>query len=863
MISVLGIQTTDTKKLTQLGPIFFLTGIAYIAGIIASQSLFVSRFGVEYLPVMYLLEALILPLQLWLISYLSQKMPQGILIKRMYLIIVFGMLFCTVLSFSQFLTGFTWNGVYPLLFILCSVLLRILVPLMWMLGDGICTLQQAKRLFPVLGALFTVGATLAGILAKLFSVNFKGIGTELSILLVLIVLILSYFLWHKIISSYFLSTDLKVDDKRATPMNKVSTTVWATPLLRVALLSGIIIMGLYYIVDYEFFMFATMKYTSSDALTQFYGVFVAALYFVSLVVGLFLNRIFNKLGISNTVFLMGIIAIIVLLASGIMSQMIWALQAFIIADIIIDVFSFSLLPMINQVLYKLLPEEQRAGASLLFAGSINAGGKLISSVITGLHSSGTVTLIVLSILGFCIAMVFFIFTWKQKRLYFSTLLDSLQSHAVRVPELEVFSFGKSLGKGDLLSIRAALQSGDPTKELIALELCVHIKHEALFPMIEPFLTHPDSRKRLLALQSIQDDMDELEEACLLALQNQETEIRCEAVRRIGSKAGRDQNNGTFLQGRILLEVLEKYLDDSSPLVIKETIIALYPDSNSNLDLKNKIHSCLKAMLKGDNESRYQICQAIQDLQITQYAPQVREMLLLEESYRVRIAAVKCLGKLRSVESMPFLLELFPKADQELRHGIESTFLEMGECATDNLIQGLDVSDLASWHLRVITLAALEQSSRLESILNQTCDLKLKSFHSVNQIPEFLEQEEFKDLAVLYRQRLTETFNSMMQACWKTLTIYIDPLVVGRLEETFKKSGPTEKREQALEILTELSRKFPLTAEIVGVFSDNPLLGRPQQIGFVESLNRSKIEFPDPWLDRFADHAISQYRKAGD
>ncbi|MEN6463492.1 MAG: hypothetical protein ABFC94_19260, partial [Syntrophomonas sp.] len=163
---ILGIQSRDSEKLLQLGPIFLLTGLAYIAGIISVQSLFVSRFGVAYLPIMYLLEAAILPLQLWLFSHLSQRLAKGTLLKVFYLIIWFGVLACALFTLSMYWFDFQYRMFYPLLYIVFNVLLRILVPLMWTLGDGICLLQQAKRIFPVLGALFTLGAILAGLLAR-------------------------------------------------------------------------------------------------------------------------------------------------------------------------------------------------------------------------------------------------------------------------------------------------------------------------------------------------------------------------------------------------------------------------------------------------------------------------------------------------------------------------------------------------------------------------------------------------------------------------------------------------------------------------------------------------------------------------
>ncbi|MDD3364972.1 MAG: hypothetical protein PHZ03_08335, partial [Syntrophomonas sp.] len=382
---VLGIQSRDSEKLLQLGPIFLLTGLAYVAGVVSVQSLFVSRFGIEYLPVMYLIEAGILPLQLWLFSRLSQRLAKGTMIKVFSRIISFGILVCALFALSMYWLDFQLWMFFPLLFIMV-ILLRILVQLMWMLGDGICLLQQAKRIFPILGALFTLGAILAGLLARIFTTHFQGFGTELLILLVPIVLFFSLFLWRRLISNYFLSADLEEANDRGAPMTTVIKTVWSSPFLRFSLLSFVLLLSLFYVLDYEFFLFMAAKYPSSDAMTQYFGLFTAILYTVSLLVGLFLNRLIDGVGIGNTIFLMGVTVCILFLGTGFMAHGPWALDAFFVGDLMIDVLSFTLLPPISQVFYKLLPAEQRAGASLFFAGSINAGGKLVSAGVTGLHS---------------------------------------------------------------------------------------------------------------------------------------------------------------------------------------------------------------------------------------------------------------------------------------------------------------------------------------------------------------------------------------------------------------------------------------------------------------------------------------------
>jgi HEAT repeat protein len=849
---LLGIQDKDSGKLAALGPIFFFTGIAYASCIISSQSLFVSKFGVAYLPLMYLVEAAVLPLQLWMINYLNRKMPRGKLIRGLFLIIL--TVLAVVALFAWCMTAFQlrWRGFYPLLFIICSVLIRILVPLMWMLGNGICLLQQAKRLFPILGALFTLGASCAGLLGRIAPVFFAGSATEAVLLVVPITLFFSLFLWRRIINHYFLTKDLEVEDKTGSSMKTVIGTVWGTPLLRLALLGCIIMMSLYYIVDYQFFIFSNRQYPTSDDLTRFYGMFVAILYFVTLLVNLLLNRLIKGVGIGKTLVLIGITAVAVLAGSGLTAQGSWPLQAFCVADLIIDVLAFTLLPILNEVFYKLIPLELRAGISLFFAGSINALGKLLSSVITGLYSIGMVPLIGLAIISVILALWYFLLTLRQKHSYFATLLGSLQHHIVSADEIEDFAVGKTLGKGDLVHLREALQSPDSTKQLIALELSAQIKNEALFPVIEPLLTHPDHQKRVLALQALPETLPGLEELCLRALRDEDAEIRCEAIRRL---------KRLFGEGPRLKGILEVLLTDSSPSVIRETIIGLCQNSAPDPDLQTRISKQIQTMLAGDDEHRYQACRAIGALKAPDYAERIREMVSEELSPRVRIAAVKYLGELGSREALPVLMKSYSNADWELKQSIERALLDMGENVADTLAGALDNGDIEGWYLRVTVLAGLDSAGRFEKIISRNCDAKIKNWRAANEVSGMLERAGMGELASLYRRRMTENFRTIMDACWKVLLIYYDPIVVKRLQQTFEPNRPADKREQGVEILSELVHKYPFATEMAyALQGEPPAAGQPSS--FPETLKRTKREFSDYWLDIFADYAIAHYIDGG-
>jgi hypothetical protein len=129
-----------------------------------------------------------------------------------------------------------------------------------------------------------------------------------------------------------------------------------------------------------------------------------------------------------------------------------------------------------------------------------------------------------------------------------------------------------------------------------------------------------------------------------------------------------------------------------------------------------------------------------------------------------------------------------------------------------------------------------------------------------EVPEALEKEGMNDLAALYRGRVEEHSHTIMEACWKALAVYFDPVIAGRIMLTFKQRSPDEKREQGIEILTELSHKFPLTGVMASVLHGEYVSLKYQPLSLVEMLTEAKKAFPDYWLDAFADYATRLYQE---
>ncbi len=210
----MGLRTEDIRKLWMMLPIFYFSGIAESLNYTAFMALFNQRFGVQYLPYIYIVEAAIMPLEGWLLAKLANRLPKAKMMTTLYLIMIGLLLLNGAVLLGFKLGGIDFRYYYPILFLSSNFVVRQLTLLLWSTAFDLCPTQQAKRLMPVFIASTTTGGITAGLIAHQIG---KLLGTEAVYALAPVLMVFGFIFFRKALARYLVPLTLKEDKRLKDP----------------------------------------------------------------------------------------------------------------------------------------------------------------------------------------------------------------------------------------------------------------------------------------------------------------------------------------------------------------------------------------------------------------------------------------------------------------------------------------------------------------------------------------------------------------------------------------------------------------------------------------------------------------------
>ena len=260
-----------------------------------AETAFLKRYGVEYLPIVYMLNAIALFFIMGAMTGIMVRVPGTRILSYLFV-------FCGVsVAGIRFLIPFNIDLIYPALFMLKAQYEALLGLLFWNLANDLFNTRQSKRLF----SLITAGGVIGSIIGS-FGTPFlaKAIALDNLLLFYLGTTLVGAVVVKRIGKDYptLLFSDKK-SKKSKTRRNLIEEFKNILPLMKESSLIKILILLTFLpniiipILNYQFNYAVNAQYATESGLIQFFGYFRGSLNIVSLIILLFVGRIYSRWGL--------------------------------------------------------------------------------------------------------------------------------------------------------------------------------------------------------------------------------------------------------------------------------------------------------------------------------------------------------------------------------------------------------------------------------------------------------------------------------------------------------------------------------------------------------------------------------------
>jgi len=786
MQQLFNLRYEDRRKVLLMGTVFFLAGVSEMLNYTSFMAIFNSRAGTQYLPIMYLIEAFILPLEGWLLSWASQRMPKTRFMIALYVLFIsLIVLNGGMLAFFQ-LSGIHLFGFYVQLFLVSNFVIRQQTLLMWSTAFDLCPTQQAKRLMP----LFVLAAILGGIAAGIISNMFAPLTGPLPLYLLSAALLaagLPNFL--KSLRQYLVPLVLRQEEEEERKPQQAKFSYLKGTLRSPFLLAVIGIMTLmpavYFLMEYQYFTAAQARFENEADLTSFYGLMVIILFCTALLLQLFAAKLIERLGSSHTItaisaVFLGCFALAFAFVGG--PQ---ALAAVSVGYCLTYLLLYYFAEPSYQFYFKMLPLQHRDGYRFTAQGIASSLGILSGSGLSMLHSELGISLTSQAAAGMIASAALLVLTWITRHLYIRELVRNLQIGADTIRNM-LTDFLESM-KHDRVrqALLEKLKLPDESTQKITVELFAKNPHPAVTDPLLRFAgrvrgglrvealraIHPSGWKQLAAgaVEALAADGDERVRAVVLRRQ-------LEALEDEGEKR------------RWILRALE----DPSDIVQIEALRVMEPGG--------ELEDRLRRQLAGGGEAAILACEVIGERRLEGMLYDVMACLL-DPVPAVKIAAVRTIGRIGDAEAATSLVDLIIGADLELRTAVEQALVEIGEKGMDVWRRFLDSPRSDIWRAVVLALNRSGSDRALHELVVPSCIRKLEELDANLEHVRRICAAGQKDWAELARMRSEELSRYILDVVWTVMERFGDERSIPRLRKALE-APDEEVRDHGLEILSE-------------------------------------------------------------
>jgi HEAT repeat protein len=823
LAAFLQIRSGEARLVGFVAALFALIEAGRGLGGNAADALFYTRFGVEYLPYMFmLLGAANFTVSLTYAASLG-KFDQ----RRFFVVILIAL--AVVILIERAALALDVAALYPVLWISINIISSIVGLLSWNIAGAICDARQAKRLF----AIFVSAGILGSVIGNFITGPLAQIlGTPNLLILYAVVLCVCAWFARSIIRQFF-----KPSVKRGETTSFIAEVragfdyVRASSLFKLMAVGSVLFSILYFSISFPFSTAVSASFSTEAEVAGFLGVFsgmaTAITFFVSLFVA---SRLYARIGVVNAVMLLPLayFAGFVLFAlnfSLINAALARLLQLIVLGGIAGTAYS---------TFFNVVPSDKRGQVRSFDSGVPEQIGVALSGVllILGQRVLTPTQIFIMGMLGsiVCGALV-----WRLRRSYGQALLAALRAGRVDVFAVNERPFaGVQADANALRTVTAALHDPKPSTRRIALELLARLQARSSTTMIVPLLHDPDQDVRLAAIRALGDlKASESTNSIVALLKDDDAEIRATALRSLP---------GIFPPiTRPLIEMIDRLLADDEIEVQLHAAIALLQFKQPDRAWPN-----LDRLLRDPQVAiRARTIEALGELS-TNFDPAPLVRALQDPSAMVRRAACHALAQTQPASALQPLADRLRDADSAVRAAAAQALQRFGTAAAPAVLHALNSAD------DLTQAAALEALASGPAILQPLRDFAQREIERLGWLRTI-------DLSVPDRGRITRFLRDLLadramvceQRLIKALGLLGDRSAMQQVGRGLRARSAVS-RAAAVEALDTLGDK-PLVKQIIPLLED----AQPGARLSIETALRQCLASNDVWLRALAVRAVAE------
>lgn len=293
------IKDSERREVAYFFGVFLLVGAGMALGRGTADALFFKRYGIEYLPAMYMLLSVVLMALSMAYAAFSDRLPA----ERLYKILFVALVLMLLVNWGLIVWS-GWSQAYPLYFLIYEVASEILLVHGTLYLSQNLETQQLKRLSPLIFAGAQIGTIIGGLLlaSSAHTIGVQNILLAWTLLITLTAFLIMAFHRRRGVSPYYRASRRGQGGLRQAVQQVRQGIVFTkdSDLLRTASFALFFMVIAFYTLCYSVHRVYNATFTSEEQLSSFYGMLTAITSSLALLIQLFLtNRLLRWLGVKR------------------------------------------------------------------------------------------------------------------------------------------------------------------------------------------------------------------------------------------------------------------------------------------------------------------------------------------------------------------------------------------------------------------------------------------------------------------------------------------------------------------------------------------------------------------------------------